>query len=71
MPVISIREHFNLTTGTLFSNHNSTDYIFDWESFSECLPQMAIFVHGWNSDQEMATENLTRQIVCHIQNLIL
>jgi hypothetical protein len=61
VPVISTRDHFNLTSGKLNDNHNSTDYDFDRKNSSMCYNStIAIFVHGWNADEFVAAEIFDR-----------
>jgi len=63
LPIVSTRDHFNLTTGELLLGHNETDYDISHipgTANGSCPEEMAIFVHGWGNTKESANERLDR-----------
>jgi len=61
IPIISTRDHFNITSGDLMGNHTATDY--DLINMPKCSSEIVIFVHGWNADESSATEQFNRTLM--------
>jgi hypothetical protein len=61
VPTISTRGHFDLTSGQLMNNHNSTDY--NSVNMPECSSEIAIFIHGWNANESSASEQFNRTLM--------
>jgi pimeloyl-ACP methyl ester carboxylesterase len=58
LPLISTRGHFDLETGELIRDHNSTDY--NVTNIPVCPPEIAVFIHGWPLNELNASERFTR-----------
>jgi hypothetical protein len=61
IPIVSTRGHFDLDTAKLTNNHNATDY--NPPNMLKCSPEIAIFIHGWNSDESKAAEQSNRTLM--------
>ena len=62
LPLISTRGHFNLETGELIRDHNSTDY--NVTNIPVCPPEIAVFIHGWPSMNLMLQKG-SPELKCH------
>jgi Alpha/beta hydrolase of unknown function (DUF900) len=63
LPLVSTRASFNNNTGDLLTNHSETDYTAYHGSGlkdGKCPAEIAIIIHGWAINQNMATERFVR-----------
>lgn len=61
IPIVSTRGHFDLSSGILLFGHTETDYRplnIPGLQVGNCPPEIVVYVHGWNADEESAIRQL-------------